>query len=276
VGEKIYPWVRFNKRVYRGIEAAEVLIKRQLDAVKKLKENGITVKINSIVIPGVNDHHIEEIAKTVSELGADILNALPIFPTDGTMFEDALQPDVAFMQELRTKISEFIPQMHHCTRCRADAVGILGEKMKEDDYNLLLKSSLKPAIPGDDRPYVAVASMEGLLVNRHLGESGELFIYKKSEEDFELIERRKTPDAGGGIKRWKDLAEILSDCNAIFLSGIGVSPKTVLSKSGIKIIETEGLITDVLEKFFKGKKINIKAKQTKCGQGCSGSGLGCG
>ena len=68
VGAKIYSWVRDGKVVYRGREAAELLLSRQLEAIKGLKERDILVKINTIVIPGVNDHHIQAITDVVSAM----------------------------------------------------------------------------------------------------------------------------------------------------------------------------------------------------------------
>ncbi len=58
IGAKIYSWVRDGKVIYRGIDAARLLLSRQLDAIAALKAAGIVVKVNTIVIQGVNDHHV--------------------------------------------------------------------------------------------------------------------------------------------------------------------------------------------------------------------------
>ena len=49
-----------------------------------------------------------------------------------------------------------------------------------------------------ERPYVAVASMEGLLVNQHLGEAASVWVFGKKDGRAELIERRSTPAPGAG------------------------------------------------------------------------------
>jgi len=77
IGSQIYAWVRDGKCVRKGKEAASQLLERQMLAIGLLKEKGITVKINTIIIPGVNDAHIQQIAKAVSLAGADILNCIP-------------------------------------------------------------------------------------------------------------------------------------------------------------------------------------------------------
>ena len=55
--------------IYQGLQAAELLLTRQFAAIKKLKAYNLTVKVNCIVIPGVNEHHIEDVAKAMKELG---------------------------------------------------------------------------------------------------------------------------------------------------------------------------------------------------------------
>ncbi|NTV08757.1 MAG: radical SAM protein, partial [Chlorobium limicola] len=63
VGSEIYAWVRHKKKMYRDIEAAKLLIGNQLEALKRLKEVGVTAKVNSIIIPGINDGHVIDVAR---------------------------------------------------------------------------------------------------------------------------------------------------------------------------------------------------------------------
>ena len=69
IGAKIYAWIRDGKQPLRGEEAAALLLERQIAAVRELKARNIVVKINSIIIPGINDEHIPEIAKVVGRDG---------------------------------------------------------------------------------------------------------------------------------------------------------------------------------------------------------------
>ena len=95
--------------------------------------------------------------------------------------------------------------MSHCGRCRADAAGLIGEKQHEEIVRLLEEAAR--ARRSAERPYVAVASMEGLLVNQHLGEAASLWIFGEKDGKAELIERRFTPEPGGGSERWAELAQ---------------------------------------------------------------------
>jgi len=148
IGGDIYAWVRDGKRPLRGEEAAAVLCARQMDALVKLKERGITVKVNTIIMPGVNDDHIPEVAKKVSALGADIMNLMPLMPVKGAVFEELAPPDTLTTARLRLQCGLLLPQMTHCARCRADAVGYVGEDMTTEQHDALkhyANSTLNPA-----------------------------------------------------------------------------------------------------------------------------------
>ncbi|TIO12028.1 MAG: radical SAM protein, partial [Mesorhizobium sp.] len=70
VGAKIYPWIFYENRRYFGIEAARILHARQMLGLEMLSARGILTKINSVMIPGVNDQHLFEVNKMVKERGA--------------------------------------------------------------------------------------------------------------------------------------------------------------------------------------------------------------
>ena len=78
--------------IYRGLKAAEVLLARQLESIRGLKDQGVTVKVNTIIIPGINDHHVQEVASKMKELGVDILNCMAMYPNAETPFEDVPEP----------------------------------------------------------------------------------------------------------------------------------------------------------------------------------------
>jgi len=283
IGARLYSWVRHNRRVLHADAGARILLEKQLKAIQGLKERGITVKINSIIIPGINDDHMEAIAQKMSELEVDILNCVPYFPNQGSAFEYMEEPSKELVETIRSKAGKHVKQMRHCTRCRADAVGMLGET---PDQSLMKKlqacEQLSPKSPQykpqADRPYVAVASMEGVLVNQHLGEAAKLMIYGKKDGSITLLEARETPPKGGGNQRWEQLAEILSDCQTLLVSGVGETPRAVMVQSGIDVLEIEGLIDDAVESAFEGSDLRhmIKRATAACGVGCSGNGGGCG
>ena len=276
IGSQIYAWVRDGKRPFKGEVGAGIILQRQLNAITVLKKHGIIVKVNSIVIPGVNDHHIVDISKKVSELGADIHNCIALYPVEDTPLGDIESPSDELIQSVRVRCAQYIKQMLHCRRCRADAVGLLGEDMPDELLACLEDSANQPLDPTENRPYVAVASMEGFLINQHLGEAASLRIFGVIDGRIELIESRGTPERGGGDDRWRKLAEGLSDCHAILTNGAGPAPQRVLKQNGIKTIIVEGLIKENLEAFFKGEPLRSPCRSFSCGAACSSDGTGCG
>ncbi|WP_417908622.1 nitrogenase cofactor biosynthesis protein NifB [Candidatus Electronema sp. PJ] len=281
VTERIYAWVRDGKVIYRGRQAAELLLARQISAIEKLKRYGITVKINSILIPGINDQHIVEIAKTMQQLGADLLNCMAMFPNADTVFENIPEPSKELMNTARNQAEQYLPQMRHCTRCRADAVGLLEEDRTEEMRGCLSACARLPQPDAAVRPYVAVATQEGVLVNQHLGEATKLQIWgPDSDKGYRLLEERQTPPAGGGAQRWLNLSRILSDCRAILVSDLGEGPKEALSKRGIKPVVMSGFIEKGLEAIYTGKDLAVlQGRMRKCSSNkgvCVGAGTGCG
>lgn len=276
IGQAIYAWVREEPRVYRGRAAAELLLARQLAAVAALKAHGVTVKINTIIIPGVNDRHIPEVARRMAELGADMINCVPLYRVQGTPFADVSAPTAEQTASIREAATQFLPIMSHCTRCRADAVGLLGEPVGAHTTAMLRRCADLPINPGEDRPYVAVATHEGALVNQHLGEASELAIYGRACEGFQRVATRPAPPEGGGRERWLALAETLNDCRALLVASAGASPCAVLAAQGVRVVMMEGLIEEGLEAVYNNLEVRAPLRaRHRCGSGCAGSGLGC-
>lgn len=273
IGAHIYGWVRDGKKILRGTDGAKLLLERQIETIRLCKEYDMTVKINSILIPGINDHHIVEVAKTVSELGADLFNCIGMCSVPDTPLGNTPEPGREWIESVRNEAKQYMPQMSHCTRCRADAVGCLGDKIPDSTIKLLREAASGPMNPCEERPYVAVASREGLLVNEHLGQAKHLWIFKPSDEGYALVETRQTPP-GGGEMRWRQLAGILRDCRAVLTAAAGDKPVQALRKAGIRVGIVEGLIERALEIIYEGGNLNIYAVRGRCG-GCAGGAKGC-
>ena len=92
VGANIYSRVMMKDVVLSGVRGAAFLLSRQKEAVAALKERGLTVKINTVVIPGVNVDHVADIAEEAARLGADIMNCIPMIPVADTPFQNRGAP----------------------------------------------------------------------------------------------------------------------------------------------------------------------------------------
>ncbi len=278
VGEKIYAWVRDGVRVLRGRAAAELMLSRQLEAVRLLKANGLTAKVNSILIPGVNEAHMPVIAEQCRLLAVDLHNIIPLCPVPGTPFASVVEPSPEQLAAIRAACGLSVAQMTHCQRCRADACGLLCEGTSPDTLVRLRQASALPLRPAEERPYIAVATREGLLVNLHLGEAEEFHVFGRAAEGITRVAVRKSPPRGSGDDRWGQLAASLRDCRALLVSDAGPRPLDILRHEGLPVVVMEGLLQDGVKAIYEGSPIRSPARAFRCGRGhdCGGDGSGCG
>ncbi len=122
---QICSFVYLGDRIYEGVEAAQILIEAQKRGIRRIADLGAVVKINIVLIPGVNDGHIGEIAETVASLGAAIINIIPLIPQHE--MSELAAPDCEALSEARAAAEQYLPVFRHCQHCRADAVGIPGK-----------------------------------------------------------------------------------------------------------------------------------------------------
>ncbi len=139
VGAKIYPWIFWNNKRIHGREAAAILIERQQKGLEMLVAKGILVKVNSVLIPGVNDEHLKEVSKIVKAKGAFLHNVMPLIAEaeHGTFYGIMGQrsPNPAELKNLQDACEGDMNMMRHCRQCRADAVGLLGED-RGDEFTM--------------------------------------------------------------------------------------------------------------------------------------------
>jgi nitrogen fixation protein NifB len=123
-GARIYEWVAYKGKVYRGEEAARLLIEKQLAGIEALAQRGIVVKINTVLIPSINMEEIPKIAEEAAKRGASIMNVVPLIPIH--KFSDIAGPSCADLEMARAAAERYIPQFRLCRQCRADACGVPG------------------------------------------------------------------------------------------------------------------------------------------------------
>jgi nitrogen fixation protein NifB len=120
VGERVYAWVRQRESIYRGREAAEILIARQMRGVQAALDAGLAVKVNTVLIPDVNDQHLGQLARHLAELGVPLMNIMPLIPA-GQM-RDHRAPTCEELRQARADCEQALPQFRLCEQCRADVI----------------------------------------------------------------------------------------------------------------------------------------------------------
>jgi nitrogen fixation protein NifB len=281
IGMKIYEWVAPSSRTLRGINGARFLLERQAESVRLLKASGITVKINTVVVPGINDKHTDEIASWAAKAGADIHNFIPVLPVPGTLFASVASPGPAEMAAIRLRAGRYLPQMSHCARCRADAAGLLGADTTAITSGLMRCAgkgcTADPAAcrtPRALKPYVAVATRDGVSINEHLGRSAAFYVFGEREGRLELIEIREAPPEKSA-NRWPALAQTLADCFAVLTAASGPPPKRFLAEAGITVYDTEGPIAPAALPLFEASAAPIAGRIARRRESDASPSLSC-
>ncbi|WP_058302286.1 radical SAM protein [Gorillibacterium timonense] len=122
--EQICSRIVLDGRLLEGREAVEALIDAQLQGIRRASDAGLVIKINTVLIPGVNEWHVEEIARRTAAEGASLINIIPLIPQHEMIHIPA--PDCFQLSEAREAAERYLPVFRHCQQCRADACGIPG------------------------------------------------------------------------------------------------------------------------------------------------------
>ncbi|BAY11080.1 nitrogenase cofactor biosynthesis protein NifB [Calothrix sp. NIES-2098] len=229
IGAKIYPWVHYNRKRYRGIQGVRILHEKQMEGLQVLQEADILCKVNSVMIPGINDEHLVEVNEVIRSKGAFLHNIMPLIsaPEHGTHFGLTGQrgPNPKELKAVQDKCSGNMKMMRHCRQCRADAVGLLGEDRSQEftkdkfmemapEYNLEQRQEVHAQIEKSqqeikatkekavetlqttalkNRPkiLVAVATKGGGLVNQHFGHAKEFMVYEVDGSSAKFVGHRK-------------------------------------------------------------------------------------
>ncbi len=120
VGAQIYLWVRQGGLVLRGQAASEVLIRSQMDGIRAALEAGLAVKVNTVLIPGVNDHGMVRLACRLNGLGVRLMNIMPLIPCG--LMKDRRPPTCEELRKVRSDCEAAVPQFRRCEQCSADVI----------------------------------------------------------------------------------------------------------------------------------------------------------
>jgi nitrogen fixation protein NifB len=281
IGQQIYPWIFYRNKRWTGIDAARILSERQLLGLEMLTARGILCKVNSVMIPGINDRHLIEVNQAVKSRGAFLHNIMPLIssPEHGTAFglSGRRGPTAQELKALQDSCEGEMNLMRHCRQCRADAVGLLGEDRSAEftaaqvdameltydiearrayqtqveaqrDAKVAARDAALDTLAGktsDLKILVAVATKGGGKINQHFGHAGEFQIYEVSTAGPKFVGHRRVDHyCQGGYDNEDALPGVIraiNDCHAVFVAKIGGCPRSELKKAGIEPIEEYAL-----------------------------------
>jgi nitrogen fixation protein NifB len=108
----------------KGLQGAKALLEAQERGLRLAKEKKITIKVNMVLIPGINQNHVDEVAQKVKAWGASLINIIAMIP--GGAFKNITTLSDEELNEARAIAGKSLRPILHCARCRADACGIPG------------------------------------------------------------------------------------------------------------------------------------------------------
>jgi Predicted Fe-S oxidoreductases len=143
--------ISYKGKIYRGIEAAEIMVKNQLEGIKLAVEAGLVVKVNTVLVPGINDKHIVEVARKINELGVFIMNVMPLICQ--AKFADREPPSPAECKAIQNQCEPYVQQMRHCRQCRSDAYGLIGKDMSQmsEERRKVIKLDMDKKMHSDEK-----------------------------------------------------------------------------------------------------------------------------
>ncbi|WP_413722936.1 nitrogenase cofactor biosynthesis protein NifB [Sodalis sp. RH24] len=268
IAARIYPWLWFDGERLEGREAAALLLDRQQEGIRRLTARGVLVKINSVLIPGINDRHLPAVSEKAREWGAFLHNVMPLIsrPEHGTVYGLRGQPEptAGEVEAVRGLCGGSMPQMAHCQQCRADAIGMLGEDRSQSFPLSAIPQNAGSYLPvmrqraqiqagiasqGESESagacLVAVATAHGTAIDEHFGHARRFQIYSVSAAGVIPIGERFTPPFCSGKTDCDDEAlqpelrldavvDLLADMAAVFCARIGMGPWERLEQAGIE------------------------------------------
>jgi nitrogen fixation protein NifB len=274
IGAKIYPWIFYQHQRWEGIEAARILLERQMTGLEMLTARGILVKVNSVLIPGINDEHLTAVNAAVRARGAFLHNVMPLIsdPAHGTHFGLTGQrgPTAAELRAVQDQLGGDAKLMRHCRQCRADAVGLLGEDRgaeftrdrlgeakpfdpaqremylafveRERADRQEAREAAQMAHPIEEAPVlVAVATKGGGRINQHFGHASEFQIYEVGAQGARFIGHRRTDKycvgGHGEADAMATTMAALEGITAVLCAKIGDRPRQRLKEAGIEAVD---------------------------------------
>ena len=163
IGAQIYPWIFFRHRRWEGVDASRILHERQMEGLEALTARGVLVKVNSVLIPGVNDEHLKAVNEAVRARGAFLHNVMPLISeaAHGTHFglTGRRGPTPDELRAAQDRLGGDAKLMRHCRQCRADAVGLLGED-RGAEFTLDKLEAAEPFDPRRREMYLSVVERE--------------------------------------------------------------------------------------------------------------------
>lgn len=97
---------------------------------------------------------------------------------------------------------------------------------------------------------IAVVSSDGANVDLHLGKGNSIFIYEFENDNLDLLEHRQIDIDVESKHQGSKVIEACKDCDVLIALQYGFKSKIIAEDVGIKLVEDEGTIDEVLKRYI--------------------------
>lgn len=257
IAARIHPWVDLDRRRHVGTTGARLLISRQLLGLDRLVAAGIVVKVNTLLIPGINDEHVVEINRELRHRGAAAHAILPVVRQPGDRAAGVRAPSAAELEAAQSACAGGLKVLRHCRCSRLDAPADLAgttdptaagdyharveiERARRQDRRSAARAGHIEDI-GQAPLRVAAATTGDYRVNGHFGSTTEFLIYEVDAAGARLVGVRRVPAYAAatpsGIEAMAPIVAALQGCRAVLVARIGERPGRVLLMNGIEAVD---------------------------------------
>ena len=267
IASEIYAWVKIDGKRQKGIEAMKVFLERQQAGLKLLIQNGITVKVNTVLMPGINDKEMVSLSKRLRLMGVTLQNIVPLIAKEehGSRFGKQNRPEPSSELLENTRIAcGTVKQMSHCRQCRADAMGRLSAPEHKTNLDAFREFTSKVAdfgyskrkmwqemvnpIIGRNRSTedtcevgmdaikkalkIAVCTTGSGFADLEISEAKEFYIFLLNKGEVQLVNIRKLSD-DYFLSPMEKILEAIGDCQAVLSNRFGYKVFKKLEAEGV-------------------------------------------
>lgn len=98
---------------------------------------------------------------------------------------------------------------------------------------------------------IALASSDGINVNLHFGKAFKFSIYELEGNKPNFLETREVEKNPDEKHQWDKSLRIIKDCEVVICVQAGVKARIGLKKADIELLEDEGPVDEVLERYLR-------------------------
>jgi len=92
----------------------------------------------------------------------------------------------------------------------------------------------------------------------HFGKAQKFMIYEFHEENMVFIEKRDSKKIKDEKHQWQKSLDAVKDCEVVICAKAGLKGKIGLKNAGIKLVEDEGTVEEVIERYVRHYKFMKK------------------